>query len=71
MSTESLYNASKIFAAVLAVVSACIATASVLPDLGLTKQTVSILAVVQAGIAVTLTFLPAVQHKAGDVRGDG
>lgn len=70
MDSASLYNASKVLAAVLAIGSAMIAAAGNLPDLGLSKQALAVLSVVQAGIAATLVFLPAVQHKAGDVRGD-
>lgn len=71
MDSAALYNAAKICAAVLAIGSACIATASNLPDLGLSRQTVAILTIVQTAITTTLLFLPAVQHSAGDVRGAG
>jgi hypothetical protein len=71
MTTETLYNASKLFAAVLAIGSAVIATASNLPDLGLSRQTVAVLTLVQTGITTALLFLPAVQHPAGTVRGAG
>lgn len=69
MTTAGLYNASKIFAVVLTVSSACIATAANLPDLGLSKQAIAVLSIAQTAITTTLLFLPAVQHKAGDVRG--
>lgn len=71
MNEATLYTASKILAAVLTMGSVGIATASNLPDLGLSRQTVAVLAVVQAVIAVALTFMPAVQHASGTVRGGG
>lgn len=71
MDSASLYNASKILAAVLAIGSACIATAANLPDLGLSKQAIAILTIVQTAITTTLLFLPAVNHPAGTVRGAG
>ena len=69
MDSASLYNASKVLAAVLAIGSACIAAAVNLPDLGLSKQAIAVLSIAQTAITTTLLFLPAVQHKAGDVRG--
>lgn len=71
MNSADLYNASKILAAVLAIGSACIATASNLPDLGLSRQAVAILTIVQTAITTTLLFLPAVNHPAGTIRGGG
>jgi len=70
MSDLQLYNAMKALAGVLMIASACIAVASNLPDLGLSKQSVAILTVVQAGIAATLSLLPQLQRPALNKRGD-
>lgn len=70
MSDRSLWNLLRVFAGLLTVASAMIAVASNLPDLGLTKQSVAILTVVQAGITATLAFLPQLQKAAGDIRGN-
>jgi hypothetical protein len=70
MTDANIYNLLKVFAGVLAVASAMIAVAVNLPDLGLTKQGVAILAVVQAGISATIAFLPQINKVAGTIRGD-
>ena len=70
MTDAGLFNAMRFGAALLTVLSMCIATAVNLPDLGLSKQSIALLSVVQAGITGALLFLPAVQKHAGNLRGD-
>lgn len=70
MNDVQVFNLLKVFAVVLTVASSMIAVAVNLPDLGLSKQFVAVLAVVQAGITATVAFLPQLQKSAGNVRGD-
>ena len=70
MSDHSVFNVLKVLSGVLTVASVMIATATNLPDLGLSRQTIAVLAIVQAGITATVAFLPQLQKSAGNVRGD-
>jgi hypothetical protein len=69
MTDAQLYNLAKVLAVVLTLTSIGIAAAVNTADTGLSKQTIAWLNVVQAIISGALLVLPAVQHRAGDVRG--
>lgn len=70
MTDATIYRLLQIFSALLTVVSVSIATAGNLPDLGLTRQTIAVLAVVQAAISAAQVFLPGVTKQPGNRRGD-
>jgi uncharacterized membrane protein len=70
MTDQALYNAGRALAVILMIAASMIAAAANAPDTGLTKQAVSWLAVVQAGIAVALGVLPQIQRPALNRRGD-
>jgi hypothetical protein len=69
MTERTIYQLLRVFAVLLAVASAGIATAANLPDLGLSKQGVAVLSIVQACITTLMVFLPQANHPPGDVRG--
>lgn len=70
MTDATIYRLLQILSVLLTVASVCMATASNLPDLGLGRQTIAVLIVVQAGISVVQLYLPGANKQPGNRRGD-